>query len=221
MLENINWLGHDSFRIEDTKTGRYIYLDPFQLTKHEPKADLVLISHDHFDHYSPDDLYPLLKPETVIVTVGAVARLIAERKAPQRVIVVKPGDKVDALGYPVEAIPAYNTNKFRAPGQPFHPKSAGFVGFVIAVDGVRYYHTGDTDIIPEMSSIHAVVALIPVSGTYVMTPEEAISAASRIKAKTLVPMHYGAIVGSETDAEQFADDCRQRGIDVQIHKKVA
>ncbi len=219
MLENINWLGHDSFRIEDSKQGRYIYFDPFQLASHEPKADLVLISHDHFDHYSPDDLYPLLKPTTVIVTVESVAKLIAERKAPQKVITVKPGDHVDALGYPIQAVPAYNTNKFRAPGQPFHPKSAGFVGFIITVDGTRYYHTGDTDLIPELSGIQTDVALIPVSGTYVMTPEEAIAAASQIKAKVLVPMHYGAIVGSETDAKQFADGVKQKGLDAQVLRK--
>ena len=221
MLENLSWLGHDSFRITDPATGKHVYVDPFQLTSHEPKADLVLISHDHFDHYSPDDLYPLLKPETVIVTVASVAKQIAERKAPQKVITVKPGDHVVAAGYQVETVPAYNTNKFRAPGQPFHPKSAGFVGFVITVGGTRYYHTGDTDVIPEMAGIEADVALIPVSGTYVMTPAEAVAAASRIKAKVLVPMHYGAIVGSERDAEQFAGACRQQGLDVQILQKVA
>jgi L-ascorbate metabolism protein UlaG (beta-lactamase superfamily) len=221
MLENLSWLGHDSFRIADPATGKQIYVDPFQLTSHEPKADLVLISHDHYDHYSPDDLYPLLKSDTVIVTVASVAKLIAERKAPQKVIVVEPGDKTVAAGYAVEAVPAYNTNKFRAPGQPFHPKSAGFVGFIITVDGTRIYHTGDTDVIPEMAGIQADVALIPVSGTYVMTPEEAVDAASRIKAKVIVPMHYGSIVASEAEAKQFADECKRQGLDVQIQRKVA
>lgn len=220
MLENLTWLGHDCFRIADPATGKQIYIDPFHLASHEPKADLILITHDHFDHYSADDLYPLLKPETVIVTVESVAKLIRERKAPQHVITVRPGDRVIAAGYPVLAIAAYNTNKFRAPGQPFHPRAAGFVGFVITVGGARIYHTGDSDLIPEMDGIAPDIALIPVSGTYVMTADEAVEAAARIKSKLFVPMHYGAIVGTAESAYRFAEACRLRGITVQILEKV-
>jgi L-ascorbate metabolism protein UlaG (beta-lactamase superfamily) len=219
MLENLHWLGHDSFRIADPTNGKQIYLDPFKLEKHEPKADLVLITHDHFDHYSPDDLAPLLKPETVIVTVASVADLLAKQNGPWQVVTVKPGDQVTAAGYPIEAVPAYNTNKYREPGQHFHPKSSGFVGFVITVGGQRIYHTGDSDVIPEMTDVEADVALIPVSGTYVMTPEEAVEAATRIGAQTIVPMHYGAIVATEAEARQFAAACKQKGLDVHVLEK--
>jgi len=117
---------------------------------------------------------------------------------------VKPGDRIVVEGIAIEAVPAYNTSKFRAPGQPFHPQADGKVGFVIGMGGIRIYHAGDTDEIPEMAAVVGVdVALLPVSGTYVMTAAEAITACGAIRPKLAIPMHYGAIVGSTADAEAF------------------
>jgi len=117
--------------------------------------------------------------------------------------VVKPGDARTVKGIPILAAPAYNVNKFRSPGVPFHPKEKGYVGFVITVEGRRIYHAGDTDVIPEMASIEADIALLPVSGTYVMTAEEAVEAASVIGPKAAIPMHVGRGIGSLEDAERF------------------
>ena len=199
MIENIHWLGHDAFRIENDKI---IYIDPFRLRGKLPKADLILITHDHSDHCSPDDVAKIAKDDTVIVTIAAAARRL---KGDVRV--VKPGESLTVLGIPIETVPAYNVNKFRSPGVPFHPKASGHVGFIITVGGKRIYHAGDTDVIPEMDDIEADIALLPVGGTYTMTADEAAQAANRIKPEVAIPMHWGTSVGSARDAERFRDLC--------------
>ena len=200
MIENIHWLGHDTFRIENDKT---IYIDPIKLKGRPLKADLILITHDHSDHCSPDDVARVAKDDTVIVTIAAAARSV---KGDVRV--VKPGESLVVQGIPIETVPAYNVSKFRSPGVPFHPKESGHVGFIITVGGVRIYHAGDTDVIPEMDDIETDVALLPVGGTYTMTADEAAEAANRIKPKLAIPMHWGAIVGSASDAQRFSDLCQ-------------
>jgi len=199
MIENIHWLGHASFRIENDKT---IYTDPYELKGKPPKADLVLITHDHFDHFSPNDVAKVTKDDTVFVTIAAVAKRL---KGDVRV--VKPGESLTVLGIPIETVPAYNVTKFRSPGVPFHPKESGHVGFIITVGGQRIYHAGDTDVIPEMDDIEADIALLPVGGTYTMTADEAAQAANKIKPKVAIPMHHSAIVGSVKDAQRFRDLC--------------
>ena len=201
MLENIHWLGHDSFRIDVEKT---VYVDPWQLKENPLPADLILITHEHGDHCSPGDVDKIATPETIIVTNAASANKLKKQKGQVRV--VKPGDRLSVNGIRLEAVPAYNLNKFRSPGKPFHPKEAGHVGFIIAAGDLRIYHAGDTDNIPEMSDLQVDIALLPVSGTYVMTAQEAAEAAQRIDPKVAIPMHYGAgVAGTRADAERFAE----------------
>jgi L-ascorbate metabolism protein UlaG (beta-lactamase superfamily) len=195
----ISWLGHDSFRI---KNGQTIIIDPFKIRAIPDKADILLISHEHFDHLSLDDIKKVTSDKTTIVTIPACKKELSSMKV-REVKAVKPGDKLALGDITLEAVPAYNLNKFREPGKPFHPKEDGKVGFILSVKGVRIYHAGDTDPIPEMKGFKTDVALLPVSGTYVMTPEEAAEAARVIKPKLAIPMHYGTIVGSENDAERF------------------
>src|SRR3989454_776023 len=140
--------------------------------------------------------------KTTLIPFPAVKKELSSMKV-KEVKAVKPGDKVAFGDITIEVVPAYNLNKFREPGKPFHPKEDGKVGFILSVNGVRVYHAGDTDTIPEMKGFKTDVALLPVSGTYVMTPEEAAEATRMIKPKLAIPMHYGAIVGSENDAEKF------------------
>jgi L-ascorbate metabolism protein UlaG (beta-lactamase superfamily) len=196
---SFHWLGHDGFRI--MACGKMIYTDPYQLSKTQHKkndADIVFISHNHFDHLSMDDLKHVVGKKTSIV---AAKECVDQLKAAGAAEVkgVSPGDRLTVQGVSVEVLPAYNTNK------KFHPKADGKVGFVFTAGNLRIYHTGDTDVIPEMSAAKPDVALVPVSGTYVMTAEEAAEAVNeKIKPKKLaIAMHYGSLVGSKQDAARF------------------
>jgi L-ascorbate metabolism protein UlaG (beta-lactamase superfamily) len=190
MIENIHWLGHDTFKITGEKT---IYTDPYQIKKKDT-ADIILITHDHFDHCSPDDIKEIQGPDTVIVTTKDCAK-----KLSGNIRTVKPGDTVTVDGIAIEAVPAYNTNK------QFHTRDQQWVGYIFTVDGQRIYIAGDTDHIPEMKDFRVDIALLPVSGTYVMTADEAVQAAIDINPEIAIPMHYGAIVGDKNDAERFAE----------------
>jgi L-ascorbate metabolism protein UlaG (beta-lactamase superfamily) len=195
-----NWLGHDGFKLTaGSKTS--IYIDPYQIPgnyHNKNDADIVLISHNHFDHLSVDDLKHIIGNNTTIVA----ARECIEQLSNLNVTAIKgvaPGDTLTVGGILIETVVAYNTNK------KFHPKEDGKVGFILTLNHMRIYHSGDTDDIAEMTATHPDIALVPVSGTYVMTAEEAAKAINeKIKPKKLaIPMHYGAIVGTEKDADQF------------------
>jgi L-ascorbate metabolism protein UlaG (beta-lactamase superfamily) len=187
-VKKVTWLGHDGFRID---AGKTIYFDPYQIKK-GPEADLIFISHEHFDHCSPEDVAKIQGKETVIVTEKDSAK-----KLSGDVRVMKPGESLTVDDVKILAVPSYNTNK------NFHPKGNSWLGFVVEIDGVKVYHAGDADFIPEMKDLEVDVALIPVSGTYVMTSAEAVQAAQAINPKLAIPMHYGAIVGDEKDALNF------------------
>jgi L-ascorbate metabolism protein UlaG (beta-lactamase superfamily) len=195
----IKWLGHDSFIIKNSRT---VVIDPFKIQTIQDKADILLITHEHFDHFSLDDIKKVITEKTTIVAIRPCEKELSTLKV-KDVKVVKPGDKIKIGDVEVEAVPAYNVNKFREPGKPFHPKEDGKVGYIVRMQGVSVYHAGDTDAIPEMKRVKADIALLPVSGTYVMTPQEAVEATRMIQTKLVIPMHYGAIVGSEQDAQKF------------------
>jgi len=209
LLQNLHWLGHDSFRLDGPPV---IYFDPWKLAPGSPVADVILVSHDHYDHLSPGDVKNVSGPKTVVIAnPSAAAKLPGAR-------VIRPGEKLTVGDVTVEAVPAYNINKFRSPGNPFHPKNAGHNGYIVTVGGERLYHAGDTDHIPEMSGYRCDVALLPVSGTYVMTADEAAKAAMAIKPGIAVPMHYGDkdVVGTDADAKRFKKLCEQAEIEVAI-----
>jgi len=193
----VHWLGHDSFLLHGTKT---VAIDPFK-TKGRYQADVLLISHEHYDHLSKEDIPRFVGPSTVIVAPkiceDQLSSLDLEKKF------VGPGTKLEMKGVTIEAIPAYNLNKFREKGKVFHPKEDGRVGYIVTLDGTRFYHAGDSDATPEMKGIDVDVAFLPVSGTYVMTPDEAADAAKSMKTKVAIPMHIESIVGTFADAERF------------------
>ena len=195
----MSWLGHDGFRIEN---GKVVYIDPFKIEAGGPKADIVLVSHEHSDHCSPTDLRKVITPATVIVAHSQSKNELSKLNV-KEIKIMKPGDKISVGDVAIEAVPAYNVNKFREPGRVFHPKEDGKLGYVVTIKGVRIYHAGDTDHIPEMKNIRTDIALLPVSGTYVMTAHEAAEAAGTINLQIAIPMHYGAIVGGRIDAETF------------------
>ncbi len=200
MKSKIHWMGHDCFKITNDKI---IYTDPYQLEK-EDKADIILITHSHYDHCSADDVKKIQTADTIIVATED-----CKKNLTGTIKVVKPGDKLEVKGIKIEAVPAYNI------GKKFHPKENNWVGYIFEVNGERIYLAGDTDYIPEMKTFKVDIALLPVSGTYVMTAEEAIKAALDIKPKIAIPMHYGAIVGSISDAEKFEKELKGK-IEVKI-----
>ncbi len=191
MAENIFWLGHDSFRLKGEKV---VYIDPWKIAPNAEKADLVLVTHEHHDHFSPDDIARISHADTIIVAPQSVAA-----KSNLKIHIVKPGDKVTLHGVSIEVVPAYNLNK------QFHPQAAGHVGYIVTLGGKRIYHAGDTDVIPEMAQIRCDIALLPVSGKYVMTAREAVQAAHTLRPALAIPMHWGDadVVGTRADAEEF------------------
>ncbi len=192
MVEKIFWLGHSSVRIDGEQV---IYIDPWKLNDPK-KADLVLISHSHYDHLSVEDVGKIQKEGTVIVTTqDSAADLSGDIR------IVKPGDIVQVGEILVEAVPSYNTDK------AFHPRESGWLGFVVTVMGKRIYYCGDTDLIPEMETIRADIMLVPVGGTYTMTAEDAARAVNIIRPGVAIPIHYDDIVGSADDARRFRDLC--------------
>jgi L-ascorbate metabolism protein UlaG (beta-lactamase superfamily) len=195
-LDGIEWLGHAGFRIK-TSAG-WVYLDPYRAPA-GPDAALILITHGHFDHFSRDDVLRLAGDGTVLVGPSTVTEQLRGKT-----VSIAPGDVVDVGPLEILALPAYNTNKLDSEGRPFHVLGSETVGYVIRDGGRRIYHCGDTDVIPEMDEAAGVdVALLPVSGTYVMTPIEAAEAARRIDPGVAVPMHWGTVIGSRADAEAF------------------
>lgn len=190
LLQGIEWLGHASFRIRGEKV---VYVDPWQISGGTP-ADVILVTHGHRDHLSPEDIAKIRTPETVVVCSASCAD---ELEGPVRA--VKPGDVVEAAGLRIEVVPAYNVNK------PNHPKEAGHVGYIIEAEGRRIYHAGDTDLIPEMDEIRCDVALLPIGGTYTMDAKEAAEALKHIGPKVAIPMHWGRIVGRPDDAQRFGE----------------
>src|SRR4051812_28145867 len=206
ILTGMLWGGGDGlgpwvFRIG---VGRApVYIDPYRIAADEPKADLVLITHQHYDHFSIQDLERLRKETTQVLAPPSVAERLEGN-----VRSLRPGDVVetDLYGVDVRALPAYNTSKRDGDGRPFHPREAGCLGYEVNVRGERLYHAGDTDVIPEMDWVVGTdIALLPVSGVHVMTALEAAEAARRIQPTVAIPMHWGVHIGSEKDAQAFAD----------------
>ncbi len=202
MLEGIHWLGHASFRIDDAVV---IYIDPWKLKQAKP-ADLILVTHAHFDHLSVEDIAKITRPGTVIVCPASCAD-----KLSGDVRIMAPGNALRVGAVNIEAVPSYNTNK------PNHPKQAGNLGYIVEVGGRRIYHAGDTDLIPEMANMRCDVALLPIGGKYTMDAVEAAQAVERIKPKVVVPMHWGDIVGSAQDVERLKQRV-PKGVAVEVLK---
>lgn len=187
--EKIKWLGHASFRIDGKNAT--VYIDPWKLKEAVP-ADVICITHSHFDHLSEEDVAKIRKPTTVIIGPSDCAGGFGDSFK-----IIEPGGSLTVGEVTVEAVPAYNTDK------DFHPKGKNWVGYIVTVDGVRIYHAGDTDVIPEMSNVCSDVALVPVGGTYTMTVPQAAEAIGKINPKIAVPMHCGDIVGTLDDRTAF------------------
>ena len=198
----VEWLGHASFLI--TYEGKKIFIDPFKISgkiSESNKADFIFITHSHYDHCSPEDITKLLKDDTIIVCPADCNSKLNRIQRTLDIKIIEPNSSIKINDMLVETMPAYNINK------SFHKREYNWLGYLIKVGGVSIYHSGDTDLIPEMKELKGKVdiALLPVGGTYTMNSEEASEAVRIISPKLAVPMHYGTIVGSLKDAQDFKE----------------
>lgn len=195
MLEDIEVLYHSCIRMNKEKM---IYIDPYHIENNYNDADMIFITHDHYDHYSEEDMDKVRKNNTIfIVPENLLNKLIKKGINDENIITLDPGDAENIDGIKVEAIHSYNIDK------PFHPKENNWLGYVIEIDDVRYYIAGDTDITEENKIIKCDVAFVPVGGTYTMNFSEAAQLVNIIKPKIAVPIHYGSVVGTKQDATDF------------------
>lgn len=210
----IRWLGHSGFFL---KNFRVVYIDPYNIKEDSEKADLILITHSHYDHCSVSDMKKIIKEGTRIVITADCQSKITRFDVPIRMEVISPGQELIFEDIKISAFPAYNIDKH------FHPKEGELVGYLLKMNGVVVYHAGDTDLIPEMQKLtgyhNNFVALLPIGGRFTMNVEEAVEAAKIIRPFLAIPMHYGSIIGTEEDAQEFVDLCREEGIDARVLEK--
>ena len=214
---DIDWLGHASFKIKFRDLE--IYIDPYQINKQE-KADIILITHSHYDHCSQQDIEKIAKDGTIIIATPDCQSKLARIKQKIEIALIEPDKEIMLKDIKIKGIEAYNNNK------KFHAKNEGWVGYVLQLDNTVIYHAGDTDLIKEMSKLtgygkkeNYFIALLPIGGNFTMNAQEASEAAEIIKPTIAIPMHYGSIVGSVADAEKFAKFCEEKGINAKILEK--
>ncbi len=202
--DNIRVNTQSSIRIQGPRT---IYIDPYKISEAAHDADVIFITHSHYDHYDEESLKNVAKEDSVIVCPASMLDDVAAMNVRGRkddiaedIIAMKAGEKTEAAeGVKAEAVPAYNRLK------PFHPRRNGWLGYVITMDGVRYYAAGDTDALQELGEVKCDVAFFPVGGTFTATAPEAAAVVNKIRPAVAVPIHYGTIVGKAKDADTFAD----------------
>jgi L-ascorbate metabolism protein UlaG (beta-lactamase superfamily) len=204
MIENIEVYKQNHIRI--TSGGKEIHIDPFQTDSATNSADLIFITHDHFDHFSVKDIGNTAKDGAVlIVPENMRAKAEAAAKYVKKIVTVKPNEAYTVDGIEFETVPAYNI------GKPFHPKSAGWVGYILNIGGKRIYAAADTDATKEAEAVKCDIALVPVGGTYTMNAKQAAKLVNTIKPQIAVPVHYGGVVGKEKDGLEF-----QKAVDTNI-----
>lgn len=204
-LENVRVFTQSAIRIQ-SKDGVVIYLDPFSLTEAEAAhdADYVLITHAHYDHFSPEDIARVAGDHTELVapaSMGAEVARVADEIEATAVHLLQAGATLELPDVTVEAVPAYNVKPERL---EMHPQTNGWLGYVLTVDGVRYYAAGDTDQNPDNEHVACDVAFVPIGGTYTCDPHQAAAFVNALRPKTVVPIHYGSIAGVQEDFDEFA-----------------
>jgi len=209
----LRWLGHSGFFIKSFKN---IYIDPYNISDLCEEADLILITHSHQDHCSYDDLRKIVREGTVVVMTVDCQSKVARINIPLDMQIIESGEEIEIFGIKITAFPAYNKDK------SFHNKENGWVGYVLRIGEDVFYHAGDTDFISEMEKLtgyNGLIAMLPVGGRFTMNAEEAAEAAKLIKPTLAIPMHYGTIVGDESDAREFVELCIENGIKAKILDK--
>lgn len=201
MVDNIEVNTQNSIRIA-SRVGT-IYIDPLEIGDDAHDADYILITHDHYDHFSPEDIRKVAKVNSILVVPEKMADKAQEVAGNVgKIETVKPGVYRELNGLEFETVPAYNLLK------PFHPKSAEWVGYVLRIDGKRIYVAGDTDATKEAKAVKCEVALVPIGGTYTMDAKKAAELVNAIRPNVVIPVHYGSIVGKPADGKVFAENVK-------------
>lgn len=196
MLDGIEVLCHSSIRFDK---GIVMYFDPFKIEKNYNDADIVFITHDHYDHYSLEDIRKVIKKDTVLVLpTNLLEKALYDGFERDNIVTVEPNKSYHVKGMKFSTVPSYNINK------QFHPKENNWVGYLIEIEGITYYIAGDTDITEENKQVKCDVAFVPVGGVYTMDYQEAAELVNEIKPKIAVPIHYGSIVGHKEDGMSFS-----------------
>lgn len=210
MTENIDVFGQNSIRVKDG--DRSVYIDPFRMQITPNDADIIFLTHDHYDHFSPEDIDKVIGKNTILVIPEKMedkVKEIADRFA--GIVTVKPGASYEVSGLEFETVPAYNILK------PFHPKSAGWVGYILKTGGKRIYIAGDTDATKEAKAVKCDIALVPIGGTYTMDAKAAAGLVDELEPEIAIPVHYGTGVGSPSDGEIFEKNVKKS---VKIEHKI-
>ena len=198
MIEKITVNAQSSIRINAEKAGKIIYFDPFKITDAANDADIIFITHEHFDHFNPEDIAKVRKDSTIFVIPAQMEKTVTDSGISRdKLVMLTPDTKTEVCGIPVETVPSYNISK------QFHPKNNEWLGYIVTLDGQRIYVAGDTDATPEAKSLSCDIAMIPIGGHFTMDFREAAELIKEMKPKTVIPTHYGDVVGSPGDGESF------------------
>lgn len=198
MTDKIEVFKQNSIRI-GTEVGA-VYIDPFEIDTETHDAAFVFVTHDHYDHFSPEDIRKVCMEDTILVVPESMEKKAGElADLVKKIFTVKPGERYETDGLAFETVAAYNIMK------PFHTKSAGWVGYILSVNNQRIYIAGDTDAIKEAKGVRCDIALIPIGGTYTMDAKKAAELINEIKPRIAIPTHYGSIVGNQSDERVFAE----------------
>ena len=203
MLTGIQCLGHSTIKIN--KNSKIMYIDPFNIEEENNDADIIFVTHSHYDHYSPKDIDKIKKEDTIIVITNDLYNEAKQSGFKEsKIVTVKPNQTFNVSNIIVTTVPAYNINK------KFHPKENEWVGYILNIENIKYYIAGDTDITDENRKVECDVAFVPVGGTYTMTSKEAAELVNEIMPNIAIPIHYGSIAGTKQDAIDFKEKLNER-----------
>lgn len=212
-LNHVTVNTQSSIRIEGSQV---LYFDPFEIKSVSQDADIIFITHDHYDHFDPPSIAKIKKEDTILIAPESVKKKVLSESdiSPVKCLFYQPGEKFEQDSLVIETIPAYNKLK------PFHPKGKRLQGYVVKMDDVRYYVSGDTDVNEDIENVQCDVAMIPIGGFYTMDKKQAADYIAKLKPKAVIPTHYGSIVGNKTDGRDFKKELERMDSGIQVELKL-